>query len=186
MSGFYDAMIILAKIGRAHGVKGGVRVQYFGNDPDGISQYCHVTDCKTGKVLEIVSARVLKNNLWVVHFKGFDNREAVQALCGHDIGVARDALPVLEEEDSFYHADLIGLEVLNDAGDVVGHVKAIHNFGADDLLDIAPETGQSWLLPFTKSCVPIIDFDHGLIVIHPPEVMDGTDDLQDPDKAEDE
>jgi 16S rRNA processing protein RimM len=83
--------------------------------------------------------------------RGVDDRNAAEALNGTDLFVPRDRLPAAEDEDEFYHADLIGLSAEAEDGTPLGTVVAIHNFGAGDILDIAPPRGPSLLVPFTKA-----------------------------------
>ena len=60
-----------------------------------------------------------------------------------------------DDEDEFYHADLIGLDARLADGTVLGTVTAVPNFGAGDLLEIKrADTGESVYLPFTKAVVP--------------------------------
>ena len=81
----------------------------------------------------------------------------------------RDRLPPIEEADTYYHADLVGLAAVSEDGAALGTVTAIHNFGAGDLIEIAPAGGgEPLLLPFTETTVPKIDLKAGRIVVVPP------------------
>jgi 16S rRNA processing protein RimM len=84
------------------------------------------------------------------------------------VGVARHALPA-PDEGEFYHADLIGLQAVGQDGALLGTVVAVENFGAGDLIEIAPEDGPSRLVPFTRAAVPDIDVAGGRLVVAPPE-----------------
>jgi 16S rRNA processing protein RimM len=88
--------------------------------------------------------------------------------------VARDALPDTED-DEYYHADLIGLAAVNAAGDAIGRVVGIHNFGAGDIIEIAPLEGATLLLPFTNAVVPTVDIKAGKVVIELPGEIIGDD-----------
>ena len=103
-----------------------------------------------------------------VRFDGVDTRDAAAALNGVELSVPRARLPQ-PEPDEFYHADLIGLTVTLTDGTPVGTVVAVHDFGAGDLVEIAPATGASFLLPFTRATVPEIDLAGGSLVIDPPD-----------------
>ena len=112
---------------------------------------------------------------------GVNDRDQAQALHGTEIYVPRDALPALEEEETFYHADLIGLRAEDTAGRAVGRVTAVENYGAGDILEIALEVtgeitgetagkgGQSLMLPFTRATVPEVDLAAGRLVVVLPE-----------------
>jgi 16S rRNA processing protein RimM len=157
--------ILLATIGAAHGVKGEVRVKSFSADPLALGNYGPLA-AEDGRHLEIERLRPSKGVL-IVKFRGIDDRNAAEALNGLSLYVARNALPAAED-DEFYHADLIGLEAVTPEGEPLGMVVAVHDFGAGDLLDIAPSRGPSILVPFTKSAVPEIDLAAGRMTVVPP------------------
>src|SRR6202022_906091 len=91
-------------------------------------------------------------------------REEAEALRGLELYVARAALPA-PDEDEFYHADLIGLRAVTPGGVALGRIKSGQNFGAGDLLEIAPETGPSWWSPFTKAAAPEVRLADGVVVV---------------------
>src|SRR5687768_5317981 len=160
-----DAAVLLARIGAAHGVRGEVRMKAFGTDPMALQQY-EALSASDGHRFEIERIRPAKGVV-IAKFRGIDDRNAAEALNGTELFVERAALPA-PDEDEFYHADLIGLKAYNAAGDPLGTVVAIHNFGAGDILDIAPKRGPSLLLPFTKANVPAIDLEARRHVVAPP------------------
>ena len=98
-------------------------------------------------------------------------KEQADALRGTSLYVAREKLPSLDD-DEFYHADLIGLEVRDTGGALVGKVLAVHNHGAGDLLEITGPELRSLLLPFTKESVPTIDLAAQRIVVDLPEGLE--------------
>jgi 16S rRNA processing protein RimM len=104
----------------------------------------------------------------VVRFKGVGDRNAAEVLNGLELGVPRDRLPPASE-DEFYHADLIGLAAVARDGTALGTVVAVQNYGAGDLLEIAPKRGETLLIPFTRAAVPDIDLAAGRVTIDPPE-----------------
>jgi 16S rRNA processing protein RimM len=92
-----------------------------------------------------------------------------------EIFARRDQLPS-PTEDEFYYDDLVGLEAVDAEGTPVGRVVSLMNYGAGDVLEVAPaEGGETLLLPFTKSVAPRIDFDAGRIVIVPPREVEDED-----------
>lgn len=95
-------------------------------------------------------------------------REQAEALRGLRLYIPRDVLPEAEE-DEFYVADLIGMQVVGPDGDALGRVKSVRDFGAGDLLEIQPSAGESWWLPFTKDAVPEVRTVERTIVAIPPE-----------------
>lgn len=98
-------------------------------------------------------------------------REQAEALRGLKLHVPRDSLPE-PDEDEFYLADLIGLTVETAAGEVLGIVRAVQDFGAGDLLEIAPAHGAAWYLPFTKAAVPEVRLAEGRLIAVPPETIE--------------
>jgi 16S rRNA processing protein RimM len=81
-------------------------------------------------------------------------------------------LPEIADADEFYHADLIGLDVVDRAGALIGTVIAIHNFGAGDLIEVrAAAIGKTELVPFDADHVPAVEIAAGRIVIEPHGVL---------------
>ncbi len=161
-----SARILLAKIGTAHGVRGEVRVKAFTGDPAALGRYGPLW-AEDGRLFEIERLRPAKEVV-VAKFRGIDDRNAAEALNGTPLYVDRERLPD-PEEDEYYHADLIGLAAETSAGERLGTVVAIHDFGAGDIVEIAPPEGPSLLVPFTKETVPAVDLAAARIVIELPE-----------------
>lgn len=162
------SLVLLAEIGAAHGVRGQVRVKSHTADPEAFGDYGPLTDGK-GRRFEVSSARPLKDDMLVVAFKGVTDRTAAEALTRTRLYVERDALPPPEEEDEYYHADLLGLAVETVDGAPVGTVVAVPNFGSDDLLEVARPGLRSVYVPFTRAVVPVVDVAGRRLVIDPPD-----------------
>ncbi len=160
--------LLMGRIGAAHGIKGEVRIQSFTEEPLALADYGPLSTNKPGLVIEIEAARATTNVL-VARLKGVTDRTQAEKLNGVELYVDRDKLPPTEEEDDFYHADLIGLDVRLSDGSVLGKVTAIPNFGAGDLLEVRDErTGDTYLYPFTKAVVPEVHIAEGYLVIEVP------------------
>ena len=159
--------VLIAQIGAAHGVRGEVRLKAFTADPLSVTRYGPL-ETEDGKHrFEIEAVRPAKDVL-VARFKGVADRTAAEALKNLRLYVAREKLPP-PADDEFYVADLVGLTVETAAGAAFGTVKAVHNFGAGDLIEIAPADGSaSMMLPFTETTVPTVDVAQKKIVIAPP------------------
>jgi 16S rRNA processing protein RimM len=158
--------VLLATIGTAHGVRGEVRVKTFTEDPAALGGYGPL-NTEDGRVFQIERLRPAKEVV-VAKFRGIDDRNAAEALNGISLYVDREHLPNVEA-DEYYHADLIGLSAEAEAGEQLGTVVAVHDFGAGDILEIAPRGGPSLLVPFTKEAVPLIDIAAARVVIVPPD-----------------
>jgi 16S rRNA processing protein RimM len=122
---------------------------------------------------EVTQAREAKGHL-VATLKGIATREDAERLNGIELYIARDQLPATDD-DEYYHADLIGLAAVTPANEPLGRVIAIHNFGAGDIIEIAPLQGATLLLPFTNAVVPTVDLEGGRVVIELPAEIEGDD-----------
>ena len=160
--------IRVARIGAAHGIRGEVRLWSFTEDPEAVANYGPLETEDGKRRFEIESLRPGKDHL-VARLKGIGDRNAAETLRNIDLFVPRDRLPPIEEPDTYYHADLVGLDVVTAAGVQVGTVHAVHNFGAGDIIEIMPVThGAPVMLPFNEATVPRVDLDARQIVVVPP------------------
>ena len=162
----------VARIGAAHGVRGEVKLWPFTQDPLGVADYGPLDTEHGTQRFEIETLRAAKDHL-VVRLKGIADRNAAEALRNTDLFVSRDKLPPIDEEDTWYHADLVGMAAITPEGVPLGNVTAIHNFGAGDLLEIATTAGgEPLLLPFTEAVVPNIDTALRQITVVLPNVIE--------------
>jgi 16S rRNA processing protein RimM len=173
-----DARICVARIGAAHGVRGEVKLWPFTEDPMAVLHYGPLSTKDGARQFEVARARVAKDHL-VAALKGVATREDAERVNGIELYIARDKLPATEAGE-YYHADLIGLRAVDTQGETIGKVLAIHNFGAGDIIEIAPTQGSSLLLPFTNAVVPTVDIAVGHVVIAMPPEIEG-DSPQDAD-----
>ena len=171
------SQICVARIGAAHGVRGAVKLWPFTEDPLAVMDYGPLATKDGARQFEVTHARPAKDHL-VATIKGVATREDAERLNGIELYVAREKLPATDE-DEYYHADLIGLAAVNAANEPIGRVLAIHNFGAGDIIEIAPPDGSTLMLPFTDAVVPIVDIAGGRVVIEMPGEIEG--DEPDPD-----
>src|SRR6202795_1974332 len=165
------APICIARIGAAHGVRGAVKLWTFTEDPLAVKAYGLLLTKDGARSFEVATAREAKGHL-VATLKGIATREDAERLNGLELYVAREKLPDTDE-DEYYHADLIGLEAVTATNEPLGRVIAIHNFGAGDIIEIAPPNGATMLLPFTNAVVPTVDLAAGRVVIEPPSEIEG-------------
>ena len=165
------AQICVARIGAAHGVRGAVKLWTFTEDPLAIKRYGPLTTKDGARQFEIANVREAKDHL-VATFKGVASRNDAEKLNGIELYVPRENLPATDD-DEYYHADLIGLAAVTSADQPLGCVVAIHNFGAGDIIEIAPPKGPTMLLPFTNAVVPTVDLAGGRVVIELPQEIEG-------------
>ena len=167
------APICVARIGAAHGVRGAVKLWTFTEDPLAVKAYGPLTTRDGARQFEVTHVREARDHL-VATFKGVASREDAERLNGIELYIAREKLPETDD-DEYYHADLIGLAAVNAANEPLGRVVAIHNFGAGDIIEIAPPHGSTMLLPFTNAVVPTVDLKGGRVVIELPREIEGDD-----------
>ena len=152
--------IALAAVAGAHGVKGELRLKLFSDGVESLARHSRL----------YVGGRELALNdikdggkTAIARFEGINDRSAAEALRGSLVEVDRNQLPPLEEGE-YYHADLVGLPCADEAGNALGTVAAIENFGAGDLLEVERPNGQRSLIPFRD---PIARLEGDSIVLDP-------------------
>jgi 16S rRNA processing protein RimM len=160
----------LAAVIAAHGLKGEVRVKLFTESAARLLSYAtlHTTG---GKTLRVSSARDVKPGEAIVAFAEVVSRADADELRGKELFVQRSALPE-PGSNEFYHADLIGLRADDSEDRTIGHVRAIHNYGAGDVIEIVRSDGDSVLIAFTGENVPVVDVKGGRIVVAVPEEVE--------------
>ena len=164
-----DALVCLCTIQAAHGVRGLVKLRPHTDVPEDVVAYGPLQD-RQGRRFELQLKGRVKSSL-LAAVEGVADRDAAERLRGTDLFVPRDRLPAPADPDEFYLADLVGLRVLLRAdGRELGRIRAVPNYGAGDLLEMAPAGGGGTvLLPFTRAVVPEVDIAAGLVRIDPPE-----------------
>ncbi len=161
-------LILVAQIAGGFGVKGEVRVTAWTADPMSLLTYGPLLRADGSVGLTLTSARPDKSGV-VGRAKEIATKEQADAMRGLKLFIPRDRLPEPDDADEVYLADLIGVDARNLAGQTVGRVKSVQNFGASDMLEIAPaEGGPTWYLPFTKAAVPELHLAEGWLLIDPP------------------
>jgi 16S rRNA processing protein RimM len=165
--------VCVARIGAAHGVRGAVKLWTFTEDPRAVQRYGPLFTRDGARQFEVTHVREAKDHL-VATLKGIATRDEAERLNGIELYVPREKLPDTDDNE-YYHADLIGLAAVTTADQPLGHVVAIHNFGAGDIIEIAPPKGDTMLLPFTNAVVPTVDLAGRRVVIKLPEEIEGED-----------
>ena len=163
-------LILVGHVAGGFGVKGEVRITAYTADPLALTDYGPLLRGDGSHGLSLTQVRATKDGV-VGRAKEIATKEEADALRNLKLYVPRDAFPEAEE-DEFYLADLIGVEARDPQGLVLGTIKAVQNFGADDMLEIAPATGgPTWYLPFTREAAPDLRISEGwLRIVRPTEV----------------
>lgn len=160
--------VCVGAISGAYGVRGEVRLKSFCAEPEDIAAYAPLSTEDGAQSYSVVITGRIKNGL-TARLGGVGSKEEADALKGVRLYAPRDRLPALPD-DEFYHADLIGLEVVDTGGTVLGRVRSVQNHGASDLLEIAgPGLKTTVLLPFTQEAVPTVDLAARRIIADPPD-----------------
>jgi 16S rRNA processing protein RimM len=151
----------------AHGVRGAVRIKSFTAEPTDVASYGPLED-ESGE--RHYSLRLIGSakGVLIAKLPGVDDRDRAETLRGTRLYLPYSALPP-PAEDEYYHADLIGLEAALVDGTPVGRVRAVHDFGAGDTLEIDRPKGPSVIVPFTRAIVPVVNLEAGRLVLDPPE-----------------
>ncbi len=160
--------VCVAKIGAAHGLRGEVRLQVFTQDPDAVIDYGELESEDGTRKFRVSSLRPAKGH-FVAKFEGVNDRNASEALTNIQLFVSREKLPKIEEAETFYYSDLIGLGVEDASGKSFGVVVAVRNYGAGDMLEVsAKPNAAGTLVPFIDQFVPEVDLKNRRVVIDPP------------------
>jgi 16S rRNA processing protein RimM len=163
--------VCVGAIAGAFGVKGEVRLKSFCSTPEDIVLYAPLFTEDGAQSFTARLTRPVAGGLGA-RLSGVTTKEQADALKGVTLWVDREKLPSLPD-DEFYHADLIGLTVVDTGGVTLGTVRAVHNHGAGDFLEIiAPGRRQALLVPFTRAAVPTVDLAARRIVADPPEDLE--------------
>jgi 16S rRNA processing protein RimM len=163
-----DDLVCVGSVVGAFGVRGEIRLKSFCAVPEDIETYSPLLSEDGSKSYSISLIGSVKNG-FTARMDGVATKEQADAMHGVRLFTKRDQLPSLPD-DEYYYADLIGLEVLDTGGTILGRVKDVLNHGAGDLLEInGPDLKASVLLPFTLAAVPTVDLAAGRIIVDPPD-----------------
>lgn len=148
------------------GVQGAVRIKSFTEVPEDIASYGPLADEVGRRRFELRLLGTAKGVV-IASLSEVENRNQAEALRGVRLYLPRAALPQTEAEE-YYHADLIGLEAVLGDGTPVGRVRAIHDFGAGDTLELTRPGASSVMVPFTRAVVPVVELTEKRLVLDPP------------------
>lgn len=160
-------LIEVGVIAGAYGVRGEIRIKSYCAVPEDIESYTPLWTEGRARQVKLAILRPIKNG-FSARIPDVATKEDADALRGTSLFAERDHLPSLPD-DEFYYTDLIGLEVYDTGGVLLGTVKTVVNHGADDLLELQLKgSSATTFLPFTKRAVPTVDLSAKRIVADPP------------------
>ena len=159
--------ILIAQISTAHGIKGLVKLRYFGESIEDVEDYNPFYTSETGHDTLTLHIKNYNKNAYIAEIEGINDRNQAEALRNIELYIDEDKIPE-PDEGEYLQKDLVGCEVI-DHGKVIGKVIAVTDFGAGDLLDIKPISAESFYLPFTDEYVGEIDIKAKKINVSIPE-----------------
>jgi 16S rRNA processing protein RimM len=160
--------ILLGRIAGAHGVRGELRIRSFTAEPASIAAYGPLVDKGGTREFRLALRGRVRGDELIAHIEGVADRNAAEALRGTELYVDRDRLPPVVDTAEYYEADLVGLAVVDRAGNPLGTVVTVADFGAGPVLEIRRPDGGELLLPFSDAAVPTVDLAGGRLVAVPP------------------
>jgi 16S rRNA processing protein RimM len=163
-------LILVGRVSGAFGVRGELKINAFTTAPEALGDYGPLLNADGQPVLNLTAVRASKS-VAIARAREVDSREQAEALRGLQLYITRSSLPPPDDDDEFYLADLVSLEARDPTGEPIGMVKSAQDFGAGDLLEIAPaDGGPTWWLPFTLEAVPSVNIAEGwLTAVRPVE-----------------
>lgn len=155
-------MIVLGRISAPFGVRGWVKIQVFGDDPQAWAKmpswwlsHNETAEDAAWQARELAECKPHGKSL-IARFEGIEDRNAAEQLSRLYVGAPRAALPKTTGNE-YYWADLIGLEVVNQAGEKLGRIAELLRSGAHEVLDVRDEDGSRRLLPFVAQVIKNVD-----------------------------
>lgn len=169
--------VCVGVIAGSFGVRGEVRLKSFCAEPSSIGDYGPLATEDGTRQFKVTIARPVKGGFGA-RLSGVSTKEAADALKGVRLYANRASLPDLAD-DEYYHSDLLGLEVRDTGGVLLGKITSVHDHGAGDLLEVSGAlVGSSVLIPFTREAVPTVDLTLGRVVVDLPEGLLAEDDRE--------
>lgn len=163
-------LVAVGVITGAHGIKGQVKLRSFTNNPQDIENYTPLLNDSGTRRFELQIDGETRQGL-IATIKGIKDRNTAEVLKGTQLFTEKSKLPPAEEEE-FYYDELIGQEVRDNAGAVLGKVVALYDFGAGDIIEIKMAAGSKEMYPFTRQNFPEIHSKEGYILAELPEIID--------------
>lgn len=160
--------VCVGAFGAPHGVRGDLRLKSFTERADAVFAYGALHQGAGGSPVDVKKLRTTKDG-FVVRVDGVGSPEEAAKLKSKKLFVPRDVFAVADD-DEYYLADLIGLKVRDLAGQPLGYVYAVENFGADDLIEVKLDSpqkgfGRFVFIPFTRVLVPDVKIADGFVTI---------------------
>jgi len=157
-------LICIAEIIGVHGIKGMLKLKVFSDNPEDLTDYMPLYSFDGKTEFDFKKLQPHKN-IYLTTLKNINSCNDAEALRGTKLYIKKDILPVIEEDNSYYIADLIGLTAKSPDDDNLGEVVNVVNFGAGDLLEIKYKNEQSYYIAFNNNSVPKVNLEKKEITI---------------------
>lgn len=162
-----EAVVKVAVISSAHGIRGEVKLKSLVADNSLLTRHPLLDAAGAAYRLTLTGSA---GDLLIMRAEGISDRNRAETLKGKELFLERSILPPAGDEE-FYRHELVGLAVHDEAGDYLGDVSAVHNFGAGDILEISLKTGESGLYAFNRKTFPLVDVENKRAVLIKPEEL---------------
>jgi 16S rRNA processing protein RimM len=160
-------LLVVGRIGRAHGVRGDLFVEPLTDEPEHrFADGANLTT-DTGQTLTVQFTK-WHSGKFIVHFIDVDDRTSAENLHHENVSVEVDPMQLPEDPDEFYDHQLAGLKVQDVSGNVIGAITEVIHLPAQDLLAVALADNREVLIPFVSHIVPEVNVAQGFVVISPP------------------
>ncbi|MEK6733648.1 MAG: ribosome maturation factor RimM [Pseudomonadota bacterium] len=157
-------LILIGRLNKPHGIKGQAKLTSYTEEPKNIFSYPYLLDEKLNKY--IIKFHSQKENNFIISFNDNISRNLAEEISGTNLYITRDMLPK-PLDNEYYHADLIGSEILSPEGVKKGKLIAIHNFGAGDILEMQiDDSSKTIFLPFEDEFILRVDITKKFVIFN--------------------
>lgn len=156
--------LCVGMITKVHGIKGHVCVHSYCDNPADIFDYHPLVNASGSQQFKLKAVGTVRG-MFVATVNDVTDRNVAETFSKTELYITRDQLPEVEEDDTFYISDLVGLTVMSETSAVLGKVISVENFGAGDILECRSDTFKAFMIPFTEDAIVDVDLDNEQIVI---------------------
>jgi 16S rRNA processing protein RimM len=156
--------LCVGMITKAHGIKGYVCVHSYCDTPSDIFDYQPLTNAKGTQQFKLKSVGNVRG-MFIAVVNDITDRNMAEALAHTELYISRDQLPEMDEDDTFYVSDLVGLTVVSETATVLGKIVSVENFGAGDILECKSDDYKVFMIPFTDDAIVTVDLENEQVVI---------------------
>ena len=168
-----EPRLLVARIGKPHGLRGEVTVQTHTDDPEAryVPGVTYETEAVAGsgvpRSLTLRSAR-LHQQTWLLGFEEIPDRTGAESLRGTRLFIDAEDAVAQDEDDAWYEDELVGLAAVDRAGTTLGEVTGLRTGAVQDQLVLRLTNGSEALVPFVEAIVPEVDVEGGRVVVDAP------------------